>query len=784
MSTRDSIPTYSAIIAVRNAEDTLAQTLNSIKAASPVGRLEVILVDDGSDDRTPEIAEDYSRRCGGAVRVLRTETSRGPGAARNCGIREAVGDYLVFIDADDEVSPDYFHALDSAIRDSGHPEVVVYDFLTANSTHRSTETLRRRDAVYFSNRPRLVGAYLRNWMDGAAIFAAYRRDFLVDHQIEFRDGIHEDIDFMFDVYAKAATIEYLDAKIYIKIARPSSITSRISRNHLSGYLEAWHRIASRVQDGICGGETEWVTDLALGLQSAIASRVHEVIRRSTDLQQTVELLLQLHEESESRGLLQTAMSARPQRETTYVRLFEKWLCSISTTQTMESRVETLQELESILSRSWGCRDIAESLFLTPTEVRTCCQRYFIDGEMRGDVSLLTIDEEVANDDSAIDLGHIATAKRDLVRAINVGDMSPCDGCPSLIFREWKPLDRLWVNYLSMEHHSFCNLRCTYCDEEYFGGRRPKYSVVETVRELRDTQCLSPTATIVWGGGEPVLDAAFAQNVAVFLDATPSASHRFLTNSNRFSSHIGSLLESGHGQVITSLDAGSEATYLRVRGRAGLSKAISNLKRYAQIDPLGVIVKYIFTEQNGRLDDLRSFADAVAQAGLLECSFQISFDFKVEEANLSDLRQSLLLFSLLYEAGASHVFFDDLLYRRMRSYGSVDSATCDFLVSAGSSLEFLALASDIRSGVLWGTGIQAERMITQNRLLDSWDFTHAVDGQPAGGRHFQGLPMLSPEEVALHGGPILIAAVQATSAIRRTMRALAVPSQQLLRKLVM
>jgi glycosyltransferase involved in cell wall biosynthesis len=89
----------SVIIPVKNSERELERCLEAL-CQSNCRDFECIVVDDGSTDRSAEIAE---RR---AARVIRSRSSRGPAAARNRGAREARGDILFFIDADVCVAPD------------------------------------------------------------------------------------------------------------------------------------------------------------------------------------------------------------------------------------------------------------------------------------------------------------------------------------------------------------------------------------------------------------------------------------------------------------------------------------------------------------------------------------------------------------------------------------------------------------------------------------------------------------------------------------------------------
>ncbi len=89
-------PSVSVIIPVRDRENLVAEAVRSALAQDVEG-LEVIVVDDGSTDRSVSAAAS----CGGAVRVLRHDSSRGPSAARNTGLAHACADWVAFLDSDD-----------------------------------------------------------------------------------------------------------------------------------------------------------------------------------------------------------------------------------------------------------------------------------------------------------------------------------------------------------------------------------------------------------------------------------------------------------------------------------------------------------------------------------------------------------------------------------------------------------------------------------------------------------------------------------------------------------
>jgi len=97
-----STPLVSAIIIFLNEERFLSEAIESVLAQSYLN-WELLLVDDGSTDASTEIARRYSERYSQRVRCLEhsNHVNRGMSASRNLGVRQANGEYIAFLDADD-----------------------------------------------------------------------------------------------------------------------------------------------------------------------------------------------------------------------------------------------------------------------------------------------------------------------------------------------------------------------------------------------------------------------------------------------------------------------------------------------------------------------------------------------------------------------------------------------------------------------------------------------------------------------------------------------------------
>lgn len=116
-------PMVSVIVPVYNGEQWIHQCLESIRAQTFTD-YEIIVVDDGSTDNTPQLLAEQ----GTEIRSFRTE-NRGVSAARNKGIREARGKYVAFLDADDLWEPDRLERQIAALEAPGAPAWIYSDAL-------------------------------------------------------------------------------------------------------------------------------------------------------------------------------------------------------------------------------------------------------------------------------------------------------------------------------------------------------------------------------------------------------------------------------------------------------------------------------------------------------------------------------------------------------------------------------------------------------------------------------------------------------------------------------
>lgn len=119
-------PVLSVVIPTWNRARLVCEAVASALVQAP-GKVEVIVVDDGSTDNT---SQELSRRFGAGIRVLRRTQRGGIGSARNEGVREASGDLLAFLDSDDLWLPGKLEAELRLFERLPEAEAIVSDSLT------------------------------------------------------------------------------------------------------------------------------------------------------------------------------------------------------------------------------------------------------------------------------------------------------------------------------------------------------------------------------------------------------------------------------------------------------------------------------------------------------------------------------------------------------------------------------------------------------------------------------------------------------------------------------
>lgn len=193
------MPLISVIVPVYQAEKTLERLMESVLHQDSFSDFEVILVDDGSPDRSFALCQRYAQQ-DSRVRCF-TQKNQGPSAARNKGISEARGEWLQFIDADDLIEKDMMKTLMSKVSEQpadtiafgGFDDIYQGDSLVRSQPFGGVE-------AYYGTRKELaehLHVLLNNNLLYSQCTKLYRRRIVEENQVCFREELSmgENVDF-------------------------------------------------------------------------------------------------------------------------------------------------------------------------------------------------------------------------------------------------------------------------------------------------------------------------------------------------------------------------------------------------------------------------------------------------------------------------------------------------------------------------------------------------------------------------------------------------------------
>lgn len=209
----------SIVIPVYNTRDFLPACLESVLL--PDGKdYEIIVVNDGSTDDSGAVAAEYAARFPALLRVTTTENG-GLGAARNVGIEEARGEYLLFLDSDDCLEQG---ALAEILRLLDRDfDICIFDILQVTVSGRAVGTIpgcEREGRFTLSEYPELL------FQPPSACNKLFRRSLFTASGVRFPGRVwYEDLRTIPKLYPQAARIEYIPRPWYRYLIRQGSITN-------------------------------------------------------------------------------------------------------------------------------------------------------------------------------------------------------------------------------------------------------------------------------------------------------------------------------------------------------------------------------------------------------------------------------------------------------------------------------------------------------------------------------------------------------------------------------
>lgn len=178
----------SVIVPVYNAEKYLRRCVDSILAQTFTD-FELILVDDGSKDASASLCDEYAATSEGRIRSFH-KPNGGASSARNLGLQQAQGEYIVFVDADDWVDDTYLEEILPASPSEWNICAITFE---GSQSFPSGNPLRR----YVHDIAHFLKDNLTNQAFSGPVCKAYRRETLLKENIRFREDFMSNEDLMF-----------------------------------------------------------------------------------------------------------------------------------------------------------------------------------------------------------------------------------------------------------------------------------------------------------------------------------------------------------------------------------------------------------------------------------------------------------------------------------------------------------------------------------------------------------------------------------------------------------
>lgn len=237
----------SVVIPVYNTEKYVREAVESIRRQT-LKELEIIIINDGSTDRSLEILEELAT-ADNRIQVY-SQTNQGQSVARNVGIAHVCGKYIYFMDSDDLLKE---QAIEMCYRKC-EAEQLDFVFFDASSFHEDTvknihSTLNYKRADKLEKRiytgQEAFKAQLQNReFTSSPCLNLVRKHFLEDNHLLFHPGIvHEDQLFTALLYLQAERVACINQSFFLRrIREDSTMTRKFSLRNLEGYLTVTHEI--------------------------------------------------------------------------------------------------------------------------------------------------------------------------------------------------------------------------------------------------------------------------------------------------------------------------------------------------------------------------------------------------------------------------------------------------------------------------------------------------------------------------------------------------------------
>lgn len=205
-----------------NAERYIANCFDSILNSDlPKDCYEVIIINDGSKDKGPQIAQEYTNRYENLIYL--TQENQGQSVARNYGIREAQGEYIWCVDADDKLDSVSLASVYEELNSHLGLDILAFQLkqVTENGVFVSVECSQPQ--VKHNSEIKGREAIIQGYCPSSVCALIVRKQMLIENELFFKEGItQQDVELSYRLFAHAKNVYFSDIEPYIYIHHPNS----------------------------------------------------------------------------------------------------------------------------------------------------------------------------------------------------------------------------------------------------------------------------------------------------------------------------------------------------------------------------------------------------------------------------------------------------------------------------------------------------------------------------------------------------------------------------------
>lgn len=230
---------FSVIIPVYNVQDYVEKALMSVINQSYTN-LEIICINDGSTDKSLEVLEKYKFKDDRIIII--NQDNKGVSAARNAGIQNTTGDYVVFLDPDDRYDLNFCEKVAQEIEQT-NSDIIVCDMLRVRVDGQETFNYPIMQPEHFNDINYMLAFHI------SACAKAFRKSFLLEHKILFDPDLKysEDLVFCSRNFLCNPSYSYIPERLYFYTTNRQDSAMNVEDNSIIKNLIAYKNIIKSLE---------------------------------------------------------------------------------------------------------------------------------------------------------------------------------------------------------------------------------------------------------------------------------------------------------------------------------------------------------------------------------------------------------------------------------------------------------------------------------------------------------------------------------------------------------